>query len=116
MVNRFPPPSSLRPRSAAVVLLLFLGGLTVRADGIDQTLLTGKDLDPAALAEWIGGHERPLTLKDGQKPPIWTRNGRIEWSGHNVRRILRTRRAPPPDRIHRARQRSAPCSSVAADV
>src|SRR5258705_11481317 len=86
MVNRF--VLSLRRSSGRVVaaLLLLFSGLTARADGIEQTPLATKDLDPAALAEWIGGSERPLPQEDGQKPPVWTRDGRVGWGGRTFAR------------------------------
>jgi hypothetical protein len=52
------------------------------ADGSAQTPLSIKDLDPAALAEWIGGSERIVEPPKGEKrPAVWTRESQPDWRG-----------------------------------
>lgn len=49
--------------------------------GTFATPLSRAQLDPAALMEWASGAEKAVSLKGGPSDIIWTRDGRVEWSG-----------------------------------
>ena len=46
-----------------------------------STPLAVDNLDSAAFAEWVDGHEQPVALRDGPRHVIWTQTTAPEWDG-----------------------------------
>jgi len=71
----------LRPATA---WLLFCSVTLIRATAAApafQTPFDSSSLDPAAFAQWVDGAETPITVKDGPRHVVWTRDSSPEWDG-----------------------------------
>jgi hypothetical protein len=66
------------------VLTVQAGAAPPTADpthGAFETPLAADNLDPDAFAQWDGGGEKPVAVKDGPKHAVWTRGTQPEWDG-----------------------------------